>query len=67
MPIDIDRIMKQSSKAICGSFEREVVIDADEVMAVKKLLKQKGQIIVGTGPAGFGKKKVWFNPAGMNL
>ena len=67
MKIDIDRIMKQSQRAVCGVFEKESIVDADKVAAVMKALKSKGQIIVGTGDAPFGKKKIWFNPAGANL
>ena len=67
MKIDIDRLMKQSSRAVCGAFERELTVDKSKVEAIKKALKSKGQFIVGTGDAGFGKKKVWYNPRGMNL
>ena len=67
MKIDIDRIMKQSTKATCGVFERELTVDAKKVKAIKKALITKGQFIVGTGDAGYGKKKVWYNPRGMNL
>ena len=67
MKIDIDRLMKQSSKAVCGAFERELIVDAKKVRQIKEALKSKGQMIVGTGQAGFGKKKIWYNPRGMNL
>ena len=67
MKIDIDRIMKNSMKASCGVFEKEIIVNKNEVAAVKRALKSKGQIIVGTGSAGFGRTKIWFNPAGMNL
>lgn len=63
--IDINALMKQSSRAVCGAFEREIVVDKSKVEAIKKALRSKGQMIVGTGQAGFGKKKIWFNPQGM--
>lgn len=65
--IDINRIMKQSQRAVCGAFEKEITVSPKNVEAIKKALKGKGQIIVGTGEAPFGKKKVWYNPAGINL
>lgn len=63
----IQSIKSNSVKALCGAFEREIVVDADEVSEVKRELRNNGYIIIGTGDAGFGKKKVWFNPAGANL
>ena len=62
-----DKIVQQSSKAVCGAFEREVVVKDSEVSKTKAQLKKAGFIIVGTGDAGFGRTKVWFNPAGVNL
>lgn len=69
MKIDIDRLMRQSKRAVCGAFERELVANKNQVEAVKKLLKSKGQIIVGTGGVGLSetKRKIWYNPSGMNL
>ena len=65
--IDIDRLMKQSQRAICGTFERQINVKEKNVEAIKKLLKSKGQFIVGTGKAGKGRKLVWYNPMGANL
>ncbi len=67
MAIDIKRIMRQSQRAVCGVFEREINVREENVAAIKKLLKSKGQFIVGTGQSGFGKKKIWYNPTGANL
>ena len=67
MAIDINRIMKESQRAVCGVFEREAIVDPKVLEEVKTALRKKGQIIIGTGGAPFGKKKVWFNPAGANL
>ena len=64
---DIEKILNKSSRAVCGTFEKEVVVKKSNVEKTKKLLKQKGFIIVGTGPALGDNKKIWFNPAGMNL
>jgi len=59
--------MAQSEPAVCGTFEREVIVKKKNIEAVKKALKAKGQMIVGTGPSGPTTKKLWYNPAGMNL
>ncbi len=65
--MNIETIRRRSSRALCGAFEREVVVDAEDVAETKAILIANGFIIVGTGPAGFGKRKVWFNPVGMML
>ena len=67
MAIDINRLMKQSQRAICGTFERQINVKEKNVETVKKLLKSKGQFIVGTGKAGSGRKLIWYNPTGANL
>ena len=65
MVIDINRLMKQSQRAVCGSFERQVNVKEQNVELIKKALKKKGQIIVGTGSAGKGRKLIWYNPQGL--
>ena len=67
MKIDIDRLMRQSAHATCGTFEREIFVKDKNVKAIKKLLKSKGQMIVGTGEGELvkGKRKIWYNPEGM--
>ena len=65
--IDINRIMKQSQRAVCGAFEREIFVKEKNVEAIKKALRGKGQMIVGTGEGELvkGKRKIWFNPQGL--
>ena len=63
----VKSILNRSSQAICGVFEKEVVVDSSNVSETKRKLREAGFIIVGTGDAGFGKTKVWFNPMGANL
>ena len=63
----IETIKRNSTKAICGTFEKEIVVDAEDVSEVKRELRENGFVIIGTGDAGFGKKKIWFNPRGMNF
>jgi len=66
--VSIETIKRNSVKALCGVFEKEVTVDSDEVSETKRELKRSGFIIVGTGPGAFpGTTKIWFNPAGMNI
>jgi len=65
--MNIDTIKRNSVRALCGSQEKEVVVDEDEVAQVKRELKANGYFIVGTGNAGFGKKKIWYNPVGVSF
>lgn len=65
--MNIQTIKRNSERALCGSFEREISVDPDEVADVKRTLRANGFIIVGTGPGNFGTIKIWYNPAGMNL
>ncbi len=60
-------IVRSSTKAVCGAFEREVIVKNSEVSKTKTKLKKAGYIIVGTGSAGFNRTKIWFNPAGVSL
>lgn len=63
----IDTIKRNSVKAVCGAFEREIVVDESQVSQVKRELRMNGFVVIGTGDAGFGKKKIWFNPVGLNF
>ncbi len=68
MVLTMQELLNISGPAVCGIMEREVQVKASNVEATKRLLKSKGFIIVGTGPGTFkGKKKIWYNPAGVNL
>ena len=59
---DIEQVLRRSSRAVCGPFEREIVVPKGNVLATKRLLKSKGFFIVGEGPAGTTTMKIWFNP-----
>lgn len=61
--VKIDSILRRSHPAVCGPFEKEVVVKKINVEAVKRALKKSGKFIVGTGPAGPTTTKVWFNPS----
>jgi len=62
-----DDILSRSTKAVYGPFEREIIVRSNRVTSTKALLRRNGFIVLGTGPAGPGSKKIWFNPAGVNL
>jgi len=63
----VDNIINRSTKAVCGAFEREVIVKNSEVSKTKAKLRSKGYVIIGTGKAGVNSTKIWFNPAGVNL
>ena len=63
----VDRILKKSQRAICGTFERQINVKPRDVEKTKATLRDAGFIIIGTGDAGFGSKSIWFNPAGVVL
>ena len=60
-------VVARSSRAVCGTFEREVIVNNNKVFASKARLKSRGFIIIGTGSAGPNSTKIWFNPAGVNI
>ena len=63
--MNIQTIKRNSQTALCGAFEKEIVVNPSEVSQVKATLRQNGFMIVGTGPGAFGKTKIWYNPIGM--
>ena len=67
MEIKLDNILKKSTSATCGMFEREVVVASAKVDETKKRLRDKGFMIVGTSEPGGKTRKIWFVRRGMNL
>lgn len=57
---NVKDIVRRSSQAVCGAFEREVSVKAENVAAVKAKLKAKGFFIVGTSEPGTARRKIWF-------
>ena len=64
---EFKKIKRRSTKAVCGVFERQVSVKKENVEKTKRILESKGFIILGTGPAGPGRRFVWYNPAGVSL
>ncbi|KKN08056.1 hypothetical protein LCGC14_1060550 [marine sediment metagenome] len=60
-------ILQRSTKATCGLFEREIVVPSEKVGAMKKRLRDKGFVIVGTSESIGRNRKIWFVPAGMGF
>lgn len=65
--LTFEKLKRRSSKAVCGAFEKEVIVKKENLNKAKQILKDKGFVIVGSGDTGFGKKKLWYNPAGLYL
>lgn len=65
--MNIQTIKRDSQRALCGAFEREISVKPSQVAQVKRELMANGFIVIGTGPGGFGNVKVWYNPAGLNF
>ena len=58
-----NNLLNESSRAICGLQEREIVVREDEVTETKRKLRARGMFIVGTSEAGGRTRKIWFTPA----
>ncbi len=58
---EIDKIMKGSSKAVCGITEREIVVKASDVEKTKQALRSKGFRIEGVGEQFGTSRKIWFS------
>ncbi len=57
-------LLRRSTSATCGIMEREIVVDSNKVDEVKRRLKGKGFVIVGTSEPGRKTRKIWFIRAG---
>ena len=64
---EFDMIRNRSTRAVCGTFEREIIVNNSQVAKMKETIKKMGNVIIGTGKAGFNSTKIWFNPQGVNL
>ncbi len=65
--VTIEELKARSKRATCGAFEREVTISSEKAAQAIRLIKSKGFMFVGSGPAGFGKTKIWFVSRGAAL
>ena len=65
--MNIQTILRNSEKALCGEFERQVSVKPSQVSQVKSTLRQNGYIVVGDGPGNFGNINIWFSPTGWSL
>ncbi len=65
--VTIEQLKARSSRAVCGAFEREVIVDIRNAAEAVRLIKSKGFMFVGSGPAGRGRKKIWYVPRGAAL
>ena len=65
--VTIEELRARSKRAICGAFERETIGDIRNAAEAVRLIKSKGFLFVGSGPAGFGKTKIWYVARGAAL
>ena len=65
--VTMEQLRARSKRAICGAFERETIISSEKAAEAIRLIKSKGFTFVGSGPAGFGKTKIWYVASGAAL
>ena len=65
--VTIEELKSRSQRAICGAAEREVTIDTRKAAEAIRLIKSKGFMFIGSGPAGMGRTKIWYVARGSAL
>ena len=65
--VTIEELKARSKRATCGAFEREVIVSSEKAAQAIRLIKSKGLLFIGSGPAGFGKTKIWFVSRGAAM
>ena len=65
--VTIEQLRSRSKRATCGAFEREVIVDIRKAAEAVRIIKSKGFLFIGSGPAGFGKTKIWYVSRGAAL
>ena len=58
-----DDLLKGSTKAVCGVWEKEKTVKKEYVAELKRKLRAKGYYIVGTSEPNGKTRKVWFSPS----
>ena len=63
---DLKHLMRMSSGATCGAFEREVIVPSGNAAQAISTIKSSGShMFIGSGPAGTGRTKIWFIKRGF--
>ncbi len=65
--VTMEQLRARSKRAICGAFERETIVDIRNAAEAIRLIKSKGFLFVGSGPAGRGRTKIWYVARGAAL
>ena len=65
--VTIQELRARSKRAVCGAFERETTVSSEKAAEAIRMIKSKGFTFVGSGPAGFGKTKIWYVASGAAL
>lgn len=61
----VKNLLRQSTKATCGAFERELTVPAQRVAVTKQRLRNAGFMIVGTSEPIGNSRKIWFIARGL--
>ena len=62
--VTAEQLLRRSSKATCGTLEREVVVNPKNLAIAKAALRRRGFRIVGTSEE---KDRIWFVSRGGGL
>lgn len=63
----MEQLRARSTKAVCGAFEREVIVKSENAAKAIATIKKHGFLYVGKGPAGLGRTKIWFVARGAAM
>lgn len=63
---EVDRAIRNASRAVCGTFEKEITVKASKVPQFAKALEKRGYRVLGTSyeKPKAKSKKLWFVPMG---
>lgn len=65
MMIDVKQLVRQSSKATCGAFERELTVPTRGKGIAIRRLRAAGYRIIGTSYGEGNRTKIWFISRGL--
>jgi len=60
-------LLSQSSRAVCGTFEREISVPSVRVSQTVARLRSAGFQIVGMSLPGRSTRRIWFVARGVGL
>jgi len=60
-------LLSQSSRAVCGAMEREIVVPSTRAASTVARLRSAGFMIVGMSLPGRNTRRIWFTGRGVGL